>query len=285
MAPKKTSPGVTMPGSDASADQKLDFLMKMVSEIMVNTAATSERFSALETAVASVDSKVDTIDAAFASYRKETDNKLSAMQDEIVNVKTAANSRDQLLRMKSIKLAGLPISDEESKAADVEKFLGKRVYDKILAPILTAARENDEIETVPTLAKTIEEIRRVKNWNQSSSNTNIPGLHSKPSAPPIIIIKLCSPQIRLAILRYKKLNTPAPSSADRAAGCKGFFISEDITQPTAKLLKELNDDDRVERAWTVEGRIRFIRAGDKDRRIVKVKSVFDSISTILGPSV
>jgi hypothetical protein len=285
MAPKKTSPGVTMPGSDASADQKLDFVMKMVSEIMVNTAATSERFSALETAVASVDSKVDTIDAAFASYRKETDSKLSAMQDEIVNVKTAANSRDQLLRMKSIKLAGLPITDEESKAADVEKFLGKRVYDKILAPILTAARENDEIETVPTLAKTIEEIRRVKNWNQSSSNTNIPGLHSKLPAPPIIIIKLCSPQIRLAILRYKKLNTPAPSSADRAAGCKGFFISEDITQPTAKLLKELNDDERVERAWTVEGRIRFIRAGDKDRRIVKVKSVFDSISTILGPSV
>jgi hypothetical protein len=118
-----------------------------------------------------------------------------------------------------------------------------------------------------------------------TTNTNIPGHHSKPSAPPIIIIKLCSPQIRLAILRHKKLNTPAPSSADRAAGCKGFFISEDITQPTAKLLKELNDDDRVERAWTVEGRIRFIRAGDKDRRIVKVKSVFDSISTILGPSV
>ncbi|MFO0002898.1 MAG: hypothetical protein ACK559_17380, partial [bacterium] len=78
--------GVTMTVYYSTANQKLDFLMKMVSEIMVNTAATSERFSALETAVASVDSKVDTIDAAFASYRKETDSKLSDMQDEIVNV-------------------------------------------------------------------------------------------------------------------------------------------------------------------------------------------------------
>ena len=280
MPPSKKSPGISMPGSDASADQKLDFLMKMVSEIMVNTAATSERISALETSVASVDSKVDTIDAAFASYRKETDAQLSALQGEIVSVKTAANSRDQQQRMKSIKLAGLPVTDEETKASDTEKFLGKRVYDKILAPILSAARENGELESVPTLAKTIDEIKRVQ---LPPSNSNIPGLSSKPTPSPIIIIKLCSPQIRLAILRHKRLNTPAPSSADRSAGCKGFFISEDITQPTAKLLKALTDDERVDKAWTVEGRIRFIRSGDKDRRIVKVKSVFEPLSTILGP--
>jgi len=280
MPPAKKSPGISMPGSDASADQKLDFLMKMVSEIMVNTAATSERISALETSVASVDSKVDTIDAAFASYRKETDAQLSALQGEIVSVKTAANSRDQQQRMKSIKLAGLPVTDEETKASDTEKFLGKRVYDKILAPILSAARENGELESVPTLAKTIDEIKRVQ---LPPSNSNIPGLNSKPTPSPIIIIKLCSPQIRLPILRHKRLNTPAPSSADRSAGCKGFFISEDITQPTAKLLKALTDDERVDKAWTVEGRIRFIRSGDKDRRIVKVKSVFEPLSTILGP--
>jgi hypothetical protein len=274
--------GATMPGPNSSADQKLDFLMKMVSEIMVNTASNSERFAALETSVASVDSKVDTIDSAFATYRKETDEKMSAMQEEISSIKNTANARDQQQRMKSIKLAGLPISDDETNAQDTEKYLGKRVYDKILVPILTAARENDEIETIPTLAKTIEEIRRVKAWSPPPSN--VPGLSTKKtSTPPVIIIKLCSPQIRLAILRFKKDNTPAPSSADRTAGCKGFFISEDITPPTAKLLKDLNADERVDRAWTVEGRIRFTRVGDKERRVFKVKSVYDPISVILAP--
>ncbi len=42
-------------------------------------------------------------------------------------MKSAANARHQQQRMKSIKLAGLPVTDEETKASDTEKFLGKRV--------------------------------------------------------------------------------------------------------------------------------------------------------------
>jgi hypothetical protein len=33
---------------------------------------------------------------------------------------------------------------------------------------------------------------------------------------------------------------------------------EDLTLPTLKKLKELREDDRVSRAWTTEGAIRYI---------------------------
>jgi hypothetical protein len=36
--------------------------------------------------------------------------------------------------------------------------------------------------------------------------------------------------------------------------------------------------------WTVEGRIRYIRAGDKNRRVYKVKSVYDPVASILATS-
>jgi hypothetical protein len=258
--------------------------MKMVIEITANTSATAQRISSLESSVASVEAKVDTIDSAFATYRKETDARLDALQQELVSVKISANNRDQLLRMKSIKLSGLPVSKEEKNSSDPEKFLAKRVYDKILLPILSAAKEDGALDTVPTLAKTIDEIRRINLWTLSSASSSVPGLTTKEKAPPLVIITLCTHPIRLAILRYKKENIPSPSSVDRSLGTKGFFISEDVTPPTAKLLRDLVSDERVDRAWTVEGRIRYIRAGDKNRRIYKVKSVFDPVSSILASS-
>jgi uncharacterized coiled-coil protein SlyX len=256
--------------------------MKMVVEITANTAATAQRISSLESSVASVEAKVDTIDTAFATYRKETDAKLDALQQELVNVKISANNRDQILRMKSVKLSGFPICDDEKNASDAGKFLAKRVYDKILLPILTAAKEDGALDSVPTLAKTIDEIRRISAWSPPPASGNVAGLATKEKAPPLIIITLCNSSIRLAILRYKKENIPSPSSADRSLGTKGFFISEDVTPTTAKLLRDLLADERVDRAWTVEGRIRFTRTGDKNRRVFKVKSVFDSVSTILA---
>jgi hypothetical protein len=258
--------------------------MKMVIEITSNTAATAQRISSLESSVATVETKVDTIDSSFAAYRKETDARLDALQQELVNVKISANNRDQLLRMKSVKLSGLPVSEEEKNAADPEKFLAKRVYDKILLPILSAAKEDGALDTVPTLAKTIDVIRRINLWTPPSASASIPGLTSKEKTSPLVIITLCTSPIRLAILRYKKENIPSPSPADRSLGTKGFFISEDVTPPTAKLLRDLVADERVDRAWSVEGRIRYIRAGDKNRRVYKVKSVYDPVASILATS-
>ncbi len=98
--------------------------------------------------------------------------------------------------------------------------------------------------------------------------------------PPPIIIKLCSKQLRLAILKNKKTSIPAPTTLERNAGIKRFVLVEDLTPPTYKKLTELLGDDRVEKAWSVEGRLRFVLMGN-DKGVKKVKSVFDSVDQIV----
>jgi hypothetical protein len=86
--------------------------------------------------------------------------------------------------MKSVKLPGFPVSEEEKNASDLEKFLAKRIYDKILVPVLTAAKEDGALDSVPTLAKTIDVVRRINTWPPPSTSGSVPGLASKEKAPP-----------------------------------------------------------------------------------------------------
>ena len=57
------------------------------------------------------------------------------------------------------------------------------------------------------------------------------------------------------------------------------MIVEDLTPPTFKMLKMLREDKRVARAWTVEGRIRYVL--EKEDTIRTVSSVFDHLDTFL----
>ena len=50
---------------------------------------------------------------------------------------------------------------------------------------------------------------------------------------------------------------------------------EDLTPANHTMLKDLQNDDRVSKVWSVDGRIRFVLSGD-DQSVKKVKSVFDS---------
>jgi len=81
-------------------------------------------------------------------------------------------------------------------------------------------------------------------------------------------------------LRNKKSNTPSPTQADKALGSIGFFINEDLTPTTFKALRALQNDERVDKAWSVDGRLRFVLSNDPDRKVIKVKNVFDPTSSI-----
>ena len=53
----------------------------------------------------------------------------------------------------------------------------------------------------------------------------------------------------------KKEAAVTPSTKEKEAGSKAFYISEDLTQPAFKKLKELKDHVDVEKAWSYEGRL------------------------------
>ena len=73
---------------------------------------------------------------------------------------------------------------------------------------------------------------------------------------------------------------PVPSQEERDSGIVRFAIVEDLTPQAFAKLKEINREESVEKAWTVNGRIKFLVRGSN--RIHNVKSVYDPITVILA---
>jgi hypothetical protein len=63
---------------------------------------------------------------------------------------------------------------------------------------------------------------------------------------------------------------------------KNFLLVEDLTPPTFAFLKLLKEDKRVDRAWTVDGQIKFIAASDTENIICKVRSIYSTIDSLFN---
>jgi hypothetical protein len=90
--------------------------------------------------------------------------------------------------------------------------------------------------------------------------------------------------LRLTILRNKKEGLAPPPEADQRAGIKKYTVVEDLTGDTFKCLRALASDSRVSKAWSIDGNLRFVLAGDASSTIRKVKSVYDPIDSIIPSS-
>jgi hypothetical protein len=206
----------------------------------------------------------------------QNENDIKHAFSEIFDLKEKLNSFEQRDRATAVRIFGLPLSDEEKEGIDPQKAAAKVAYERLLRPILSSAKDKGFISTLPHLSNVIQEAFRLSPKNNSSSAS------SSSSRPPPILIKLASTSIKTAIFKAKSASLPEPTEAERSAGIKRFHIAEDLTSPTFKLLMELRDHERVERAWSTEGQIRFTYKGDKTSYVYKVKSVFDPIDVILS---
>jgi len=240
---------------NASSDQKLDMLLAAMGSLLEGQA----KIEKLTSTVCSLEKKVASQEAT-----------ITTMQKEMRRMKEQLNDSDQHSRTQFVRLFNFPMADDDI-AADSGRALANRVYDRILKPIIVAAKAKNDITTVPQCANVIEDIYRVGK----------PSMKDGVQRPPPIIIKLCTKQLRLAILKNKKTSIPSPSMQERTAGIKRFVLVEDLTPPNYKKLVELLGDDRIEKAWSVEGRLRFVLVGG-DKSVKKVKSVFDSVDQIVS---
>ena len=191
-----------------------------------------------------------------------------ALSNEVLTLKNLVNVREQELRTCNIRISGFPLTLEE-KMSD-SKHLSERIYDRVLRPILTAAKANGLVEKVPTLLNTISNCYRIGNAATK------PG---KPNAPPVVV-KLTSSVLKVAIMKSKKDSTPGPTDAEKTAGHRKVLIFEDLTPPAFKKLKELQEREEISKAWSIDGRLFLILQGSTN--IVRVSSVFDDILTILN---
>jgi hypothetical protein len=238
----------------ASPDEKLNMLLNAVSMLLQG----QEKIEKLASNIISLEEKV-------ASH----ESTINTLEKEVKKLKEASNEREQQSRDNVIRLFNFPMSPEDN-AADLGKALANRVYDRILKPIMVGAKAKDDIATVQQMNNVIEDCFRIGK----------PTLKDGVLRPSPIIIKLRSKQLKQAILKNKKSSLPSPSDREKSAGIKRFVLVEDLTSPTFKKLSELLADERVEKAWTIKGQIRFVLVGN-DNSVKKVKSVFDPISQIV----
>jgi hypothetical protein len=223
---------------DATMEEKVDRILKMMSALVKS----QEKVVVLEKKVTKLE------------------NTVSTLVKEVHTLKDQINGREQQSRGCNLMLFGLSTSEDDN--------LIKKVYDKIVKPVLTAAKNKGE--GVPTLPNTLVDAFRVR--VNSSKNAQ--------QKPPPVIFKFVNPSIRLAFLKAKKEHMPSPAEADKSLGTKKYVVVEDLTGPTYKKLKELQAEERVDKAWSIDGRLRFTLKNDQQIR--KVKSVYDSVDSILS---
>ena len=242
MPPKAKAVPAVIPG-ELSMDDKINHIFNTVNEIKATQGEHQVRVAKLEEDVVS-------------------------LNREVLTLKTIVNSHEQLFRSAIIRISGFPLSEDEKKTRN-SADLNTRVFERILSPILNVAASNGLLEAAPTINNTILSCYRIGN----------PAAAATATSPPPLVVKLRSSELRSCILRCKREAVFGPTAEEKEAGCKFFMIAEDLTQPSFKMLKELQSREEVHKAWSVEGKLLFTLVGGKT--VNRVSSVFEGIGVIL----
>ena len=225
-----------------SVDKKLDLILGEIALLREKTDS-----------IASLVAKVSSLEIKLAV----SEATIVALSSEVKYLKDRDNARDQSDRQLSLRIFNVPGSNSETG-------LTSKVYEDVLKPLLSAAKSQGEIPTLPQVGTTIAECYRAGKFSPGSN---------KP--PPPVIVKFLSANHRMGVLKCKRNHTPAPQ-----AGCKRITIVEDLTPATHRKFKELLEDDRVQKVWTRNGTIWVVAKESNQAKLVK--SVFNSNDKILG---
>jgi hypothetical protein len=199
----------------------------------------------------------------------KVEDSITELKTEVKQLKEIVNLREQQSRNLTLRLHGLPVTDDELHGPDPAAAAAKAAYEKILKPLLAAAKNNSKIPTTPTITNTISKAYR--------SHKPSP---MRPNPPHPMIIHLVTPAVKTAILVMRKDSLPRPNDQERALGIKRFYLAEDLTTPTHSFMRLLKEDKRTNRVWSIDGQIRFTKDGDVNNFVHKVRSVFDSIDSL-----
>ena len=224
------------------------------------SVVTCRRISSSGLLTGKVQSNTDSIGALkqeFELFKTETGA-------ELRNVKNTLNVREQQLRSTQVRVFNFPV------AADETTGLTARIYDRILKPLLTAAKTAGDLGSVPQVQNTIEACYRVFTKEEPAEG----------QPPPPIVIRFATKQLKIAVLKQRRRFMPQPSEGEQRKGIKRFMIVEDLTPPAHKLLKALQADPRTDKVWSVNGQIHYSVPGKTGFK--KVRSVFDHIDQILS---
>ena len=130
----------------------------------------------------------------------------------------------------------------------------KHTYENIFKPILEVALEKGDIDRVPRQEELLE-YGHVLPLSPKSSATTEP-----------IIIRFFSRVHRTAVMKNKKafFDNQLARTRRTQSTRRGVLIVEDLTAANLKKLMELKKDPEVDKAWTMNGKIKFVMKDKPD---------------------
>jgi hypothetical protein len=251
-------PHISQPGSSPLIMDPLVTLQQQMQQILGS-------MSVMHSKMDNFISELNTVKERVTVVEGDMKNAFS----EIYELKEQVNIMEQRERSLTIRVFGLPLSPEELEENNSHKAAAKTAYDRILRPILIVAKDNSLVQTVPVIANVISDAYRLKPKATS------------PAKPPPLVIKLVSHAIKVSLFKSKREATPKPSKSEVDSGIIRFHIAEDLTPATYEFLNNLRLHEKIERAWTTDGQVRYIKKGDSSGFVHKVKCIFDNIDTML----
>ena len=254
----------------AKSDPKLDAILLRLNKLDTLDSVV-DKLDSLSATVNSISAQVNTLQGkvecntqSIANLRSEFEHFKEESTREMRSVKNTLNWREQQLRANTVRLFNFPVGPDETSN------LPACMYDRIIKPLLTAAKAAGDIASVPQVQNTLETAYRA--FTQEEPVEGAP--------PPPIVIRFATRALKIATLKQRRHNMPEPSEGEKRVGVKRFVIVEDLTPPAHKLLKALQADSRTDKVWSVNGQICYSVPNKSGYK--KVRSVFDSVDIILA---
>ena len=226
--------------------------------------------------LSSVDSLGEKMDK-LQTQLEEMSTANKKLEEENVNLRTTLQQQNATIdelranldgverhqRSWSIRVHNVPLTDIEERDPTLTM---RKVYYLLLQPILTGAKERGALRAVPDCDQLLETAHV------------LPG---RPGAAKPIIVRFCKRPLKALCFRYRKEFAPTTTTkGDPERERQLFPFHDDLTRSAAHKMAELQADPSVQACWSVNGQLRF-KLKDSEH-VKKVKSVFDSVETILS---
>ena len=124
-------------------------------------------------AAAVTNNKLEAVERRLENL-EELQRRISSISREVDSIKEKQNDIEQESKAYLVRINGLSVSDTEMEDLGYEKAIMKKAYDKVIKPILTAAKNNGVIESSTSWSRA--------HWSAGASRIS----RAEPSPPPCV---------------------------------------------------------------------------------------------------
>jgi hypothetical protein len=89
------------------------------------------------------------------------ESKIVNLETKVKQLKEIVNHREQLARSLCVRIVNLPVAEDEINGPDPAAATAKLAYERVIRPLLTAAKTKSKISSVPNLPTAVTKAYRL----------------------------------------------------------------------------------------------------------------------------